>query len=38
MHLQKKFFIKPAESCPHGLKITLWKKLGSLAQKYTIAI
>ena len=38
MDLQKKFFIEPAESCPHWLKIILWKKLGRLAQKYRIAI
>ena len=31
-------FIKPAKSCPHLLKITLWKKLGHLVQKYMIAI
>ena len=38
MNLQKKFFIEPAEGCPHWLKITLWKKLGLLVQKYRIAI
>ena len=37
MDLQKKSFIEPAESCPHLLKITLWK-LGHLVQKYRIAI
>ena len=38
MNLQKKSFIEPAESCPHRLKIALWKKLGRLFQKYRIAI
>ena len=38
MALQKKYFIEPAESCPHWLKITLWKKLGRLVQKYRAAI
>ena len=32
MDLQKKSFIEPAESCPHWLKTTLWKKLGRLVQ------
>ena len=30
MDLHKKFLIELAESCPHWLKITLWKKLGCL--------
>ena len=38
MDLQKKYFIEAAESCPHGLKIRLWKKLGRLVQKYRVAI
>ena len=38
MDLQKKLFIEPAEGCPHWLKITLWKELGRLVQKYRIAI
>ena len=38
MDLQKKSFTEPAESCFHWLKITLWKELGSLVQKYRIAI
>ena len=38
MDLQKKSFIKPGESCPHWLKITLWMELGPLVQKYRIAI
>ena len=38
MDLQNKSFIEPAKSCPHSLKITLWKKLGRLVQKYRIAI
>ena len=38
MDLQKKSFIEPVESCPHRLKITLWKKLDRLVQKYRIAI
>ena len=38
INIQKKSFIEPAESCPHLLKITLWKKLGRLVQKYRIAI
>ena len=35
MDLQKSF-IEPAESCPHRLKITLWKKVGRLVQQYRI--
>ena len=31
---QKKSFIKTGESCPHWLKITLWKELGGLVKKY----
>ena len=38
MGAQKKSFVKPGESCPHWLKITLGKKLGCLLQKYSIAI
>ena len=38
MDLQKRSFIQPAENCPHWLKITLWKKLGGLVQKYRVAI
>ena len=34
----KNFFIKPDESCPHWLKITLWMELGHLVQKYSVAI
>ena len=37
MDLQKKSFIKPAESCPRWLKIPLWKELVRLVQKYRIA-
>ena len=33
MDLQKKSFIETGESCPHWLKITLWKELGRLIQK-----
>ena len=29
MDLQKKSFIEPAESCPHCMKITLWKEVRS---------
>ena len=29
--------IEPGESCPHWLKITLWKELGRLVQKSRIA-
>ena len=29
--------VKPGESCPHLLKIALWKELGRLVQKYRIA-
>ena len=36
--LQKKSFIEPVESCPHCLKITLWKELSRLVQKCRIAI
>ena len=38
MDLQKKPFIKTAESCPHAFKTTLWKELGRLVQRYMIAI
>ena len=38
MDLQKKSFIEPCESCPHWLKITLWKELGRLVKKYRITI
>ena len=38
MDLQKKPFIESAESCPHWLKFTLWKELGSLVERYRIAI
>ena len=38
MDFQKKFFIKPAESCLHWLKIKLCKELGHLVHKYKIAI
>ena len=38
MDLQKKSFIKTAESCPHSFKFTLWKELGRLVQRYRIAI
>ena len=38
MDLQKKSFIETGESCPHWLKITLWKELGRLVQKYRITI
>ena len=38
MGFQKKFHVEPAESCPHRLKIILWKELGCLVQKYKIAI
>ena len=34
MDLQRKSSIAPVESCPHWLKITLWKELGLLVQKY----
>ena len=33
MDLQKKSFIKPAESCPHRLKTTLWKELEKFFKK-----
>ena len=33
----KNSFIKSGESCPHWLKITLWKELGCLVQKYRFA-
>ena len=35
--LQKKSFIEPAESCPHWLRVTLWRELGRLVQKDMIA-
>ena len=38
MDLQKKSFIEAGESFPHWLKMTLWKELGRLTQKYRIAI
>ena len=38
MDLQKKFFIKAGESCPHSLKITLSKELGRLVEIYRIGI
>ena len=38
MDLQKKSFVEPAKSFLQWLKITLWKKLDCLVQKYTIAI
>ena len=38
MDFQKRSFIKPAESCPHWLKIKLWKELGRLVQKYGVDI
>ena len=38
MDFQKKFSTESAKSCPHWLKITLWKELGRLDQKYEIAI
>ena len=38
MDLQKKYFIKSAESGPDWLKITLWKELGRLVQKEREAI
>ena len=38
MDLQKKFFVEPAESFPQWLKITLWKEIGYLVQKYKVAI
>ena len=38
MDLQKKSFIETGESCLHWLKITLWKELGRLVQKYMITI
>ena len=38
MDLQKKSFIEPGKSCPHWLKITLWKEFSCLVQKYRIAI
>ena len=38
MDLQKKFFTESAKSYPDCLKITLWKELGYLVQKYRIAI
>ena len=38
MDLHKKSFIETGESCLHWLKITLWKELGRLVQKYRITI
>ena len=38
MDLHKKPFIETGASCPHWLKITLWKELGGLVQKYRITI
>ena len=38
MDLQKKSFVEHAESYPHWLKITLWKEIGCLVQKYKVAI
>ena len=38
MDLQKNSFIETGESCLHWLKITLWKELGRLVQKYMINI
>ena len=38
MDLQKKSFIETDKSYPHCLKITLWKELGYLVQKYRIII
>ena len=38
MDLQKKSFIEASENCTHWLKITLWKELDRLVQKYRIAI
>ena len=38
MDLQKMSVIEPAKSCSHWLKITLWKDLGHLVQKYRTAI
>ena len=35
--MAKNSFIKPGESCPHWLKITLWKELGHLVQKCRVA-
>ena len=40
MDIQKRFFIEPTESCPHWLKITLWKVLAHPVQNpvdYAIA-
>ena len=36
--MAKNAIIKPGESCPRELKITLWKELGDLVQKYMVAI
>ena len=36
--LQIKFFIEPAESCPHLLKATLWKELAPLVKWCRITI
>ena len=38
MDLQKKSRNETGESYPHWLKITLWKELGRLVQKYKINI
>ena len=38
MDLHKKPFTETGESCPHWLKITLWKELGGLVQKHRITI
>ena len=38
MDIRKKSFIKSAKSCPHWLKIKLWKDLGRLVQKYRISM
>ena len=38
MDRQKKYFIEHGEMCTHWLKITLWKELGQVVQKYRISI
>ena len=38
MDFQKKFIMKPVESCPDWLKLTLWEELGHAVDKYRIAI
>ena len=38
MDLQKKSFIKTAESCLYSFKITLLKEVVRLVQRYRIAI